>query len=57
MQFQDSHNFNIYEDPMEDRLQHSPIAQNEAKSTKVTDRVQLFDTGTTQQLLNITKTL
>ena len=28
------HTINIYEDPTEDRLQHPPIAQNKAKSSK-----------------------
>ena len=32
---------NIHEDPLEDRLQHLPIAQSEVKSSKVTDNVQL----------------
>ena len=39
---------NIHEDPTDDRLQHPPIAQNKAKSSKVTDSVQLLDTGTAQ---------
>ena len=49
---------NIYEDPAEDSLWHSPPAQNTAKSRKSTDSVQLLDSGTAQQLLNVTtKTL
>ena len=48
------HTINIYEDPAEDRLQHSPVAQNKAKSNKVTNSMELLNTGTTQQLLNIT---
>ena len=48
------HTINIYEDPAEDRLQHSP----KAKSRKVTESMQLLDTRPAQQLLNITtKTL
>ena len=45
---------NIYEDPAEDRLLHSSTAQNKACSNKVTDSVQLLNSRTTQQLLNIT---
>ena len=49
---------NIYEDPAEVKLQHLPIAQNKVKSSKVTDSMQLLDTRTAQQLLNVTiKTL
>ena len=52
------HTINIYEDPTEDSLQLSPIAQNTAKSSKSTDSVQLLDSRTAQQLLNVTtKTL
>ena len=52
------HTVNIYEDSTEDKLQCSPIKQNMAKSGKVTDSMQLPDSGTAQQLLNITtKTL
>ena len=40
------------------KLQHPPIAQNKVKSSKVTESMQQLDTGTAQQLLNITtKTL
>ena len=45
---------NIYEDPAEDRLQCSPIKQNTAKPSKVTDSMQLLDSRTAQQLLNVT---
>ena len=45
---------NIYEDLTEDRLQHSPTAQNGAHSSKATDHIQLLDSGTAQQLLNVT---
>ena len=49
---------NIYEDPTEAKLQHLPIVQNTGKSSKVTDSVQFLDTGTAQELLNVTtKTL
>ena len=52
------HTFNIYEDPTEVKLQNPSIVQNRVNSSKVTDSVQLLDTGTAQQLLNITtKTL
>ena len=52
------HTINIYKDPTEDSLQHSLIAQNTAKSSKSTDSMQLLDSGTAQQLLNVTtKTL
>ena len=44
---------NIYKDPTEDKLQHPHIAQNKGKSSNVTDSVQLLDTGTTQQQLNV----
>ena len=45
---------NIYEDPTEGRLQHSPTAQNRAHSSKATDNIQLLDSWTVQQLLNVT---
>ena len=45
---------NIYEDPAENGLLHSPTAQNKACSNKATDSVQLLYSRTTQQLLNIT---
>ena len=45
---------NIYEDPTEDRLQHSPTAQNRAYCSQAIDSVQLLDSGTAQQLLNVT---
>ena len=45
---------NIYEDPAEDRLLHSPTAQNTAHSSKVTDNIQLLDSKTAQQFINIT---
>ena len=48
------HTINIYEDPAEDKLQHSPIVQNTAQSSKATDNIQLLDSRTAQQLLNIT---
>ena len=35
---------NIYKDPTEDRLQHTSTAQNKAKSSKVTNNIQLLDT-------------
>ena len=48
---------NIYEDPTEDKSLHSPTAQNTASSSKASDNVQLLNSGTTQQLLNITTTM
>ena len=45
---------NIYEDPADNRLLHTPTAQNKASSDKATDSVQLQDSRTTHQLLNIT---
>ena len=44
----------IYKDPTEDRLQHSPTAQNRAHSGKATNNVWLLDSRTAQQLLNVT---
>ena len=38
----------------EDRLQDSPTAQNRAYSSKATDSVQLLDSQTAKQLLNVT---
>ena len=52
------HTTDIYEDPAEFRLQHPPVPKIQPESSKVTDKVQLLDAGTAQQLLNITtKTL
>ena len=49
---------NIYEDHAEVKLQHPTNPQNKVKSSKVTENMQLLDTGTAQCLLNITtKTL
>ena len=48
---------NIYEDPAEDRLQHSPTVQNRAYSSKATDSIQLLDSQTAQQLNITTKML
>ena len=48
------HTINIYEDPAEDKLQHSPIVQNTAQSSKATDNIQVLDSRNAQQLLNIT---
>ena len=45
---------NIYRDPTEDRLQHSPTAQNTAHYSNATDSIQLLYSRTTQQLLNVT---
>ena len=48
----------IYEDPAEVRLQHTPVPKIQPESSKVTDKVQIHHAGTAQQLLNITtKTL
>ena len=35
-------------------LQHSPTAQNGAHSNKAIDHLQLLDSGTAKQLLNVT---
>ena len=52
------HTIDIYEDPAEVKLKHSPVLKGQPESSKTTDEVQLLDAGTTQQLLNITtKTL
>ena len=48
---------NIYEDLAEDKSLHTPTAQNTAHSIKATDNVQLLDSGTAQQHLNITTTM
>ena len=48
----------IYRDPVEVRLQQPPISKGQPESSRVTDQVQVLDTRTAQQLLNITtKTL
>ena len=44
----------IYEDPAKVRLQYQPVSKSQPESRKVTDNVQLLDTRTTQQLMNIT---
>ena len=51
------HTINIYEDPAEDRSLHSPTTQNKACSSKATTSIQLLDSGTAQQLLNVTTTM
>ena len=47
----------IYKDPAEVRLQHPTASKSQLEPCMVTDKVQLLDTGTTQQLLNITTKL
>ena len=44
----------IYKDLAEVRLQHPPVPKSQPESSKVTDKVQLLDARTIQQLLNIT---
>ena len=44
----------IYEDLAEVRLQHPPVSKSQPESSRITDIMQLLDTGTAQQLLNIT---
>ena len=44
----------IYENPVEDKLQHLFKPKSQSESSMVTDEAQLLDVGTTQQLLNIT---
>ena len=52
------HTIDIYKDPTEAKLQHPPVSKIQPEYSEVTDNVQLLETGTTQQLLNITtKTL
>ena len=51
------HTINIYEDPAEDKSLHTPTAQNTAHSSKATDDTQLLNSGTAQQLLNITSAM
>ena len=52
------HTVDIYEDPAEVRSQCPPVSKSQLESRKVTDKLQLLDTRTAQQLLNITsKTL
>ena len=48
------HTINIYEDPAENKPLCSPTIQSTAHPSKVTDNVQLLDSGTAQQLLKIT---
>ena len=48
---------NIYVDPTENKLPHSPATQSIAHPSKVTDDVQLLDSEPAQQLLNITTTM
>ena len=44
---------NMYEDPMENKPQHSLATQGTAHSSKVAEDIQLFDSGAPPQLLNI----
>ena len=44
----------IYEDPAEVRLQYQSFLKSQPESGKVTDNMQLLDTRTKQQLLNVT---
>ena len=44
---------NIYEDPMENKPQHSLASQGTAHSRKVTEDIQLLNSATPPQLLNI----
>ena len=48
------HTIDIYDDPAEVRLQHPLAPKNQPESSRVTEKLQLLDTGTAQQLLNIT---
>ena len=49
---------NIYEDPIENKLQHSLATQSTEHSSTVAEDIQLLDSVTALQLLNITtKTL
>ena len=45
---------NIYDDAVEDKQQHSPNTQGTTHSSKVAEGIQLHDSGTPPQLLNIT---
>ena len=45
---------NIYVDPVENKPQHSLATQSTAHSSKVAEDIQLLDSETTPQLLNIT---
>ena len=45
---------NVYDDAVEDKQQHSLDTQGTTHSSKVTVDIQLFDSGTPPQLLNIT---
>ena len=47
----------IYEDPAENKPLHSPTTQSTAYPSKVTDNIQLLDSGTAQQPLNVTTTM
>ena len=44
----------IYKDLDEVRLQHPPVSKSQPESSRITDNMQLLDTRTAQQLLNIT---
>ena len=44
---------NIYKDPMENKPQHSLATYGTAHSSKVTEDIQLLNSGTPPQLLNI----
>ena len=48
------HTINVYDDAVEDKQQHSPNMQDTTHSSKVTEGIQLLDSRTPPQLLNIT---
>ena len=48
------HTINVYDDTVGDKQQHSLNTQGTTHSSKVTEDIQLLDSRTPQQLLNIT---
>ena len=48
------HTINVYDDTVEDKQQSSLDTQGTTHSSKVTEDIQLLNSGTSPQLLNIT---